>query len=252
MKYSIYGVITMILICACQPRSISDTKQESVNTTSIAVPFAGQWLSEDYYQSIRSDRSPRKAQEDTDAVFIEIPDSTDQKTSMIYRFHEAGPELVVRRVDSLFQIWEMQGDTLHRMAFSVEVQNDGGLKIGDQRFKRIEAQEKDNFFQILEEILFKGNYVLPDGKIMEWKANGEISGWDAYSHYHVLLDYMDAGLQVDQVGLGKTADSLTYFAFKMNDERLELYHLKCREYSEEEKRCLDVDFGKQAWVFHRK
>ena len=100
---------------------------------------------------------------------------------------------------------------------------------------------------ILEEILFKGNYQTKKGQPVEFKKNGEVTGLGKYKYYVPMMDYFDAGRQIDQVGLGETRDKLDYFGFKFRKNGLDLFALKCKTFDEGEKRCVDVDFGNKIY-----
>jgi hypothetical protein len=170
---------------------------------------------------------------------------------MVYNFHEVGPELKMVEKDGAYTLWEIQGDTLARAAFDVKVIDSGRIQIGEHSFVRIKPEKADDQALILEELLFKGTYTLKNGGTVAFKNTGEVSGLGTYKYYHVLTDYMDAGLQIDQVGLGETQEELVYYGFTFKDQMLELFELKCLTFDKAENRCVEVDFGKKAFSLEK-
>ena len=240
----------VLLLGSCKPSAPQDT--QAVSETKLApdtsaIPFAGNWLNETYYKAIMQNKSPRAAQELVEEVFIQVPARMNEKTEMIYGFHESGPELQLLHHAGLYTFWELQGDTLDRKAFDVKIVDSTHLQIGDQPFVRIYPLNGPYQPLILEEILFKGTYKASKKEQVEFKNNGQVVGLGKYKYYTVLTDYMDAGLQIDQVGLGETMDKWEYYGFKFKPKGLELYEIKCKVMDEAENRCVDVDFGKLAY-----
>lgn len=245
-------LLFLTLLAACRPSTPADTTTEEPAPASFTVPFSGQWLSQRYYESVLDKGSPRAAQELVETSYIRIPATSDAMTQMSYGFHETGPDLKVVKNDSMYTLWEIRDDSLYRAVFPVTIVDSTHIKLGDEPFVKIVSQQDDHQPMILESILFQGTYTADKGQTVSFGANGEVTGLAPYTYYHVLTDYMDAGLQVDQVGLGETKDSLKYFAFTHKNGKLELFDLKCLTFDETEKRCVDVDFGKKKFSFSKK
>ncbi len=244
--------LTMLLSCGRDPKAVQEKPaQADFKSLITPIPFAGDWISEAYYNDLMEHHSPRKAQEGSEDCFIHIPGQTLTSTYMVYNFHEGGAELVPVFQMGAYQLWEKQGDTLYRAAYSLDMVDGDKLKIGDKRFVRITAPMAGERNLILEGLLFAGTYTLENGAKVEFKANGEVVGLGAYKYYDPLIDYFDAGLQVDQVGLGDTREHMEYFAFDFQKDRLELFNLKCKTYDEAEQRCVEVDFGKRIYVLKK-
>jgi hypothetical protein len=242
-----------LIACKSDPKTTVQSASATVDFKSLEapVPYAGNWLSEDYLHQIQKHSSPRKAQEGSEDCYIHIPGKTLMPTSMAFNFHESGPELVVVSKDSAFQLWEKQADSLTRMAYALEIISADKIKLGPKTFIRIQPDAAPSEPRILEEILFKGNYELKNSQNVTFTPSGEVSGLGKYNYYKPVLDYFDEGLQVDQVGLGITRDQMEYFGFKFTGDNLDLFELKCKTYDDTGKRCVEVDFGKKVYSLQR-
>ena len=214
------------------------------------VSFSGCWLSEDYYNSIREFNSPKKAQDGSQ--FMVVPDRTLQQTIMIYNFHEGGPFLKILKHGDNYEIWEVQDDSLTQQLYTIEVISETEIKLGDKIFVKINPLKNQDTQQILEEILFKGQYTNSDGKTIEFKSNGQLIGLDNFKFYDPIIDYFDAGMQVDQVGLGSSQKDLGWYGFKFNKDTLELYTLNCLTFDSTDNRCVEVDYGQLTYKLWRK
>ncbi len=251
-----FVLTTFILLISCRPDSKSSVNKASaaldVKSLQAPVPYSGNWLSEDYLNKINQHQSPRKAQEGSEDCYIHIPGITLVPTFMAYNFHETGPDLVTIKDNEQYQLWEKQADSLIKKVYTIEVLSLDKIKLGDKVFVKIHSDSQNKEPRILEEILFKGKYTTKEGSPVEFKNNGEISGLENYKYYSPVLDYFDAGLQIDQVGLGMTKEKLDYFGFKFSNDGLTLYKIKCVTYDDAEKRCVEVDFGEKVYILKRK
>lgn len=251
MKHILLCILaaTTLLSCGSDTKPTQQSAAPAINfkTNSVPVPFAGSWISEDYLNKIREHQSPRKAQEGSEECFIQLPDNTLRPATMVINFHEGLSDLVTVSNNGAFQLWDKQGDTLSSPLYTIQALSADSIKIGDKLFIKINPSATNNEPRILEEILFKGIYTTKNGERVEFKSNGEVSGLGKYAYYEPVIDYFDAGLQVDQVGLGETADKLEYFGFKFKKNKLELYKLKCDAYDDIDKRCVEVSFGEKLY-----
>lgn len=228
-------------------KNLTDDQFKSLDTV---VSFSGYWLSEDYFNSIRQFKSPKKAQDGSQFIFI--PDRTLQQTIMIYNFHEGGTFLkILKHVDG-YEIWEAQDDSLTQRLYSVEIVSATKIKLGDKTFVKINSQKNKDTYQILEKILFEGQYTNSNGKTIEFKPNGQVIGLDNFRYYDPIIDYFDAGMQVDQVGLGNSQSDLDWYGFKFNRDTLELYKLNCLTFDSTDNRCVEVDYGQLSYKLWRK
>ena len=247
-------ILTAGLLFSC---SSNDSQQNGMTSTSTdvktldtTVSFSGSWLSENYYNSIRAFQSPRKAQDSSE--FIVIPDRTLKQTMMIYNFHEGSAVLKILKNKDSYEMWEVQNDSLIRRLYAVEIISPTKIKLENQVFEKISPLTNQDNHQILEEILFKGHYTNADGKDIEFKSNGQLIGLGNVHFYEPVIDYFDAGLQVDQIGLGNSKKDLDRYGFKFRKDTLELYKLNCLTFDRTENRCVDVTFGRLAFKLWRK
>ena len=246
----------MLALCwACKPAATTDTQEvtetASITTTTGEVPFSGTWLAETYYNSIQKDKSPHVAQELVDECFIHILPSKKDSAFMGYNFHEIGPKLRLVEENGAYTFWAEQGDTLHAQAFTIEQPDPNHLVLNDIRFVKINATHIQNLPLILESILFKGKYKNSEGGEVVFTENGDVTGLDNFTKYHVRTDYMDAGLQMDQVGFKAPGVKPIFYAFKYKGDVLELYEIKCLEMDKQSGVCQFADFGKKLYTLTR-
>ncbi len=246
------AIIGLLFSCSSNDRQQNGTTVFSNDFKQLdtTVSFSGCWLSEDYYNSIREFSSPKRAQDGSQ--FMVIPDRTLQQTIMIYNFHEGGPFLEILKHANNYEIWEVQDDSLTQRLSSVEVISATKIKLDGKTFVKINPVKTQDTEQILEEILFKGQYTNSDGKTIEFKNNGQVVGLDNFKYYEPIIDYFDAGMQVDQVGFGVSQKDLGWYGFKFNKDTLELYKLNCLTFDSTDNRCVEVDYGQLTYKLWRK
>ena len=162
---------------------------------------------------------------------------------LVFNFHEGGPNLTVLMDGGKYQLWEVQEDSLLGKWKDVEIISPAKIKIGDKGFVKIDPVSTEVGALILEEILFKGQYTTAEGKPVEFKNNGQLTGLGKYSYYSPGIDYIGPGMQVDQVGLGTSDKDLDWFGFKFNKGTLELYKLNCIAHDGTDNTCVEVEFG---------
>jgi hypothetical protein len=254
MIRTLFILATMaILSCNSNSKPTTESAEASIDFKSLSapVPFAGSWISASYLKSIVEHQSPRKAQEGSGDVFIRLPETTLKTASMIHNFHEAITDLVVINRSGTFELWEKQNDTLSNAKYTIEKIAEDTIRIGEKTFIKINTDLSGDQSRILESILFSGVYTNKKGGQVEFKSNGEVSGLGKYKYYLPMLDYFDAGLDVDQVGLGETPEKMEYFGFKFKKDKLDIYTLKCKEVDPVDKRCVVVDFGQKAYELEK-
>ena len=245
--------ITLMTFLSCRneqkpnPETAGTPSNLNFKEIKAPIPFSGSYLSETYLTSILDQKSPRKAQEGAEECYIQIPTTTLVSTSMVINFHETLTDLIPLNNNGTYELWEKQNDSLLKAKYTIEIVAENKIKIGKNTFVKIAPDVSGNQARILEEILFKGSYVLKKGEKVEFKNNGEVTGLGKFKYYAPLLDYFDAGLDIDQVGLGEMRDKLTNYGFKFRKNGLDLFELKCKTFDDKEKRCVEVDFGKKAF-----
>lgn len=246
------ALFVLLFSCSCSERKhdSSNILTDDFKRVETTVNFPGYWVSEDYYNSIRQFKSPRKAQEGSQSIFI--PERTLQQTLMIYNFHEGGPFLKVLKRGDNFEIWEVQNDSLTQRQYFIEVISPSKIKIGDKTFIKINDLKVQDSAKVLEEILFSGKYTNSEGNTIEFNPNGELIGLGNYKIYSPVIDYFDAGMQIDQVGLGSNQKDLQPFGFKFNQDTLELYSINCLTFDSIHNSCIEVGYGELLYKLWRK
>ncbi|WP_428657923.1 hypothetical protein [Runella sp.] len=260
MKQLLFFVLILsVLIAACSKPDQKETTTAAASgdfkKLDTALSFAGYWLSESYYNGIITGRSPQKIQEGSEDCFVVIPEKTLKPAMMVWNFHEGSNEMTVLKNGSAYQLYEKMGDSLTRYLKDIKVISPDKIQIGAKNFVKITPYAKPNEQNnplILEEILFKGTYRSTDGKEVEFKNNGEVTGLENYRYYQPALDYIGPGLQVDQVSLSATEGKKEWLAFKFRQDSLLIYQIKCVEFDKTNNECGLADFGALKYTLVRK
>lgn len=252
MKYILF--LTFVLFLGgCtfnekQDTTISSTDFKKLDTT---LSFAGYWLSESYLKDIQQHKSPQKSQEGSEDCMVIIPERTLQPTSLIWNFHEGSPEMRVVKNGNQYQLYESVEDSLTQLYNTIKILSPTKISIGEKDFVKItphiNSGEAGNPL-ILEEILFKGAYILPDGQKVIFKNNGQVNGLDDFQFYEAAIDYIGPGMQVDQLSLSATKDKKNWMGFKFQGDTLLVFNLKCVEYDKANETCGWVDFGELKYT----
>jgi len=113
---------TTLLSCGSDTKPAQQSAAPAINfkTNSVPVPFAGNWISETYLSDIKEHQSPRKAQENIEECYIQLPDQTLRTSTMVINFHEGISDLVMVSNNGAFQLWEKTGDTLSNVKYTIE------------------------------------------------------------------------------------------------------------------------------------
>ena len=231
------------------PLSYNDYK-----TFDTIIPFSGYWLSENYYENIINNKSPKAAQ--NNSYVVVIPDRTLKATTILYDFHDGFDYYTTVWNLNQFEIWEVNDDIISNFINKIEVISPTRIKIGQDYFLKINPETKHGFLHnglkdeilVLEEILFMGNYLTNDGKKVKLDKDGQIRGLDKYYYYKPYTDYYDEGMQVDQLILIKSKRDLDWkdceeFGYRFNSDTLELYKLKCLVFDSVSNNCAEVELG---------
>ena len=247
----VIAIIGLLFSCSSSDRNLdsSTTFKDDFKRLDTIVSFSGCWLNEDYFNNIRQFKSPKNAQDGS--LFIFIPHRTLQQTIMTYNFHEGGSFLKTLKRGNDYEIWEVQDDSLTQQLYTVDVVSSTKIKLDNSAFIKINPQKSEHTYHVLEEILFKGKYTNADEKTIEFKPNGQVVGLVDFKFYRPAIDYYDAGMQVDQVGLGSSQKDLEWFGFKFKQDTLELYKLNCLIFDSTYNRCVEVDYGQLTYKLWR-
>lgn len=254
MKHIRYiGILVFLFSCSSSSNQVnnSNNAKDDFKTLDCEIPFTGYWLSEDYFNSIQKYKSPKKAQEEATGNFIFIPDRTIKPTMMIYGFHEGSEPLMVLKKDEQFQLWGKTYDTL-QFVNEIETLSKDRIKIDKNAFVKVNVQTREQVYQILEEILFKGTYTNVKKEIIMFKNNGELTGLGNFAYYRIVDDYMDEGMQVDQIELSEGNKDPESYGFKFKGDTLEIYQLNCLAFDSVSQQCGEVAYGQLLHKMWRK
>ena len=250
MMKKLIDIAIILFFFSCSTREKPNTSNNTKLTDTL-VSFSGYWLSENYYNSIKEFKSPRKAQEGS--TFLYIPDTLGlPNITRIISFHMGDDKLKIVKKANKYYLYKYYAAGI--APYNEEIKNVSSTKItiGGKNFIKISPVKTNEGELILEEILFKGHYVTKEGKEIEFKTNGQIIGLDSFEYYSPLIDYFDAGLDVDQIKLGKTENKMDKFGFKFFGDTLEINKLNCIDYDSVYKTCNQVALGKIVYRLIKK
>jgi hypothetical protein len=224
-------------------------KKPDFKTVHAALGFAGAWVNEMYVDSIHKNRSPKQDQ-DIEESCIRIPDSTLMKTSMIFGFHEGGPEMVVVKNGDRYQFFD---PTFKTPMGIIELVSPNRLRIGSHYFKKLMYADTEKYeWGILNEILFAGKYQTQVGKEVVFAEDGHIAGLDTIAYYQPHADYTgDVDLGVDRISLGPSKTNLHEYGYQFNGDTLLIFPIKCLEYDTLAKECGLEKLGECQWKLRR-
>ena len=204
--------------------------------------FAGLWVNKKYVEKLRTTGSPRESQNVVPTSMVILPYTIGGKASIIWGFHE-GTNGILKENKGQLGIYTTEGGEAD---FLLSIEK-GELKMRDDTFVKSVARIKDDY-RIAEEFLLSGKYLSGDTEV-ELTPDGRILGIDSLNRLSVVLDYQDAGMQVDLIDLGLNDQMKTYgFTFKGNE--LIVYHLNCLQ--KEDNRCMEVAIGEEYLALTRK
>ncbi len=226
------------------------------------ISIAGIWISENYYNSLKEFKSPKKAQDNS--LLLIIPESTNENVTIMHSFHDDYDDYAIKKSHSDYEIWENFKIPDNKLEYTIHVISSTEMQIGETILIRINPLRVNNFFRnglkdellVQEELLFKGVYLTTDGKKVELKNNGQIEGLEGYYFYKPASDYYDYGMQVDQLILVKSESNfrwqdLEYYGFKFNYDTLELYQLNCIVFDSTYQVCVEVEHGELLYKLWR-
>jgi hypothetical protein len=227
-------------------------RQEAIprfKTLDTVLSFAGVWVNEIYFDSIRNNHSPRLDQGIGKSCII-IPDSTLKATNMVAGFHDGGGTMVVVRDGNRYLFYDPE---LKLPFDTIEPLSPTRLRIGDQYFRPLNHPDTGkNDWGILEEILFSGRYQKEDGEEVLFGTNGHITGLDIVSYYEPEIDYADrTDRQIDRIRLGQSHKKLDEYGFRFDKDTLLIYTIDCLRYNAGEHECDSAKFGELMWKLRK-
>lgn len=194
------------------------------NTVQAKIPdnLGGYWVSDTWWQSLQSTKSPMKAAEKTGDVAAAIfhqEDSTKWLVDLSYGWHE-GQQLTVRSKDGGLQVYDPMNATVHQ--YSLTPQPDGSIQLDATAMVRL----GDAFtgFNVIASTLVGGEYDL-GGKSVVFNPKGTVVGLDDYYRYELLLDYVVEDVHADQIMLSKEGRTPEFYAFKIEGNHLQLFEI---------------------------
>lgn len=226
--------------------------------------IAGYWVSESYINSLKKYKSPKKSQAQGNSLLLIIPERTNEKTTIMYDFHDDFDDYTIVKNHSDYEIWENFNNQNTKLEYTIKVISATKIKIKETVLIKINPLRVKDFLHsglkneilVLEELLFKGVYLTTEGKKVEFKNNGQLKGLEGYFHYRPESDYNDQGMQVDQLILVKSESNfkwqdLEYYGFKFNFDTLELYKLNCIVFDSTSQNCGEVENGELLYKLWR-
>ncbi|MDO6432764.1 hypothetical protein Q4E93_19310 [Flavitalea sp. BT771] len=246
---SILSLVCLNLSCggnnsSAAQRSGGDSLIKTRNDTALSL--TGVWVNKAYLDTLLATGSPRAAISAAREPCIEFRSDTDKYAHIVFNFHEGEDEKILQKGGKY-----TMGDSGEIMALSPEE-----IRIGHQYFVRFKHPDREKYdYNIVEELLFAGNYQLENGAKVSFSGDGRVYGLDSMKYFTPNVDYIGPGLDVDQLWLGMDSDvyKSPKYAFKFISDTLLLYKLNCLEgYDSTDNSCGVVDFGQLKWKLIRK
>lgn len=224
-SFSIKNILFLVLI------SIAAKAQRN--------PFAGEWINERYVKSIRTYKSPFKAQKVQEMSNVSIPKSSKETILIGWNFHE-GEGAALKKVGTKYQLirTESEGDPFTFAYF----RSANKLKIENDYFVKLKISNQENF---LNELLFAGKYYSGKKHVI-FSMDGKVSGLRNMLYYRPTYDFLGGRLQKNVISLSKTTDfkQFTDYLFLFKNKTLTLYTLNCTDMEPQTKECFEAKRGK--------
>jgi hypothetical protein len=209
----------------------------------------GLWVNKAYSDTLVLTRSPRASQQVGGNTYLYFTDSLERSVLVGLGFHEGTAWSIIRSSDKIM----LYDSGERRNMGMVEMISKEEFKLGDQDFIKLKYPNRANYdFDVVEELLFAGNYRLQNGATVSLSPDGQASGWDTIRYYVPNVDYIGPGLDVDQIELGSNRNKLTPYGFKFDKDTLFIYKLKYPLSDSLERYSDSVAFGEVAWKLVKK
>lgn len=258
LKYlmNVSGVVAVILIylcSACRGGNGRDVGGKIVEADSIWADTAhrleGLWVNKAYADTLLLTHSPRASQEVGGNTYLYFADSAQPLVQVGLGFHEGTTWSIIRSPNKVMLYDSGEG----RNMGVVETISPEEFRLGRQDFIKLRHPNRNNYdYDIVEELLFAGNYRMRNGTKVSLSSDGRVSGWDTIRYYVPNVDYIGPGLDVDQVELGSNKDNLTSYGFRFDKDTLFIYKLNCLVSDSLEHDCDSIAFGEVAWKLIKK
>lgn len=250
----IFWLPMLSLVCfnvSCNGYSGSSARRsggDSLIKTNHDTPISltGVWVNKAYLETLLATGSPRTAIKAAMEPCIAFRSDTDKYAHIAFNFHEGEDEQLFRKGGKY---------TLGDSGEIVTLARDE-IRIAHQYFVKFNHPDPRKYdYNIVEELLFAGNYQLENGAKVSFSGDGRVYGLDSMRYFTPNVDYIGPGLDVDQLWLGVDSDvyKSPKYAFKFINDTLLIYNLNCLEgYDSIDKSCGVVDFGQMKWKLIRK
>ncbi len=214
--FSIIALFFLLGACSNEP------KGSDAAPVKIPADLGGYWVSDVWWQELQSTKSPKKAAEKLGDVAGAIfrQDSSTWLADMSYAWHE-GQQLTLRTKDGGLQLYDPQNAAVR--AYALVPQPDGSIHLDSTAMVRL----GDAFtgFNVISHTIVGGQYDL-GGKTVVLNPNGTVVGLDDYYRYELLLDYVTDEVGADQLMLSKEGQTPAFYAFKIENNHLQLFSLE--------------------------
>jgi len=221
-----------------------DLTDTVLTSETIPTDFGGNWVNKKYVDKLKETKSPKASQDIVPITMLMLPKETNQKATIIWGFHE-GTSGTVKQHNGQFGI-QTGTENEFELTFKLE---DNLLKTEKDEFVKIKYSDDGHTYDIIEQLLFAGKYDL-EGKQVEFTYDGKVKGLDTIAEYTVIIDYYDAGMQVDQLYLGAGYDNHKRYGFQFKQDTLIIYQLDCVQ--REDDYCVVVANGQELFKMTKK
>jgi len=222
MLNKILSIIALVLVLASCKDAPNSANNNATTPPAIPADLGGYWVSDVWWQELKSTQSPMKAASKLDYVAAAIfrEDNGNWLADMSYNWHE-GQQLTLRTKDGGLQIYDPQNAAVR--AYSFVPQPDGSIHLDSTPMVRL----GDAFtgFNTIAHTIVGGSYDWK-GKQVVFNPNGTVVGLEDYYRYELLLDYVTDEVGADQLMLSKEGKTPDFYAFKIEGNRLQLSALE--------------------------
>lgn len=244
LLYSFF--VTVVVSCTGSVEQSSEQTQRST-VEAYEPTYQGVWVNKKYVEALEQTHSPKVAQNSCYISYISIPREQSAEILIVHNFHEG----ITYRPVSLGKMY-----VLNTSETSDTLKFEDGDKIAFWKGEKfVKLQQHHGEGRIVEELLIAGKYTLEgNNKEVVFTYEGKIQGLESYRYYKINVDYMDAGMQLDQIELSKDGKKWDRLGFSVegNRARLHLFELKCEEFDPTTNTCQEVSRGREVFLLKRK
>jgi hypothetical protein len=217
----------IILMYCYQPMAIKSQSNDNkliiseVSHDTVKSIFSGTWINKKYVDRLLESKSPKTAQDVVPLTMLTFPNELNEKVNIIWGFHEGTIGILKKKMD--FYFVQYNGTEKYDSLVFLETNL---IKFKDNEFIKLSDSIDLRDPHLADQLLFAGRYNW-NGKQVEFSKDGKVIGLDSISYYSVIIDYYDAGMEVDQIRLGNCFNNSELYGFKFSDDTLFIYQLNC-------------------------